>query len=96
MNANELARVLNEALCVEFGIRANSPPAAMRAGASVNQVTLNRMQFIFPKLLNVVCFSHMLYNVGSHLIIPTIVFRSWETYESDFFTATGQNWYGTI
>lgn len=36
VNADELAGVLNEALCVEFGIRANSLVAAMRDGASVN------------------------------------------------------------
>ena len=28
----------------------------MRDGASVNQATLNRIQFFFPKMLNIVCF----------------------------------------
>ena len=65
VNADELARVLNEALCVEFGIRANSLLAAMRDGASVNQAALNRIQFSFPKMLNIVCFSHTFDNVGS-------------------------------
>ena len=32
VNTDKLARVLNEALCVEFGIRANSLLAAMRDG----------------------------------------------------------------
>ena len=72
VNADELARVLNEALCVEFGIRANSLLAAMRDGASVNQAALNRIQFFFPKMLNIVCFSHTLDNVGSHLVTPTL------------------------
>ena len=36
VNSEELARVLNEALCVEFGIKASSLLAAMRDGASVN------------------------------------------------------------
>ena len=72
VNADELARVLNEALCVEFGIRANSLLAAMRDGASVNQATLNRIQFFFPKMLNILCFSHTLDNVGGHLMIPTL------------------------
>ena len=71
MNADELARVLNE-LCVEFGIRANSLLAAMRDGASVNQAALNRIQFFFPKMLNIVCFFHTLDNVGNHLMIPTL------------------------
>ena len=62
MNANELTRVLNEALCVE---RANSLLAAMRDGASVNQAAPNRIQFSFPKMLNIVCFSYTLDNEGS-------------------------------
>ena len=53
MNADGLGRVLNEALCVEFGIRANSLLAAMRDGASVNQAALNRIQFFFPNMLNI-------------------------------------------
>ena len=37
VNSEELARVLNEALCMEYGIRASPLLAAMRNGASVNQ-----------------------------------------------------------
>lgn len=73
VNSEELARVLNESLSVEYGIRANSLLAAMRNGASVNQAALNRIAFIFPKVLNVVCFSHTLDNVGNHLVIPTLL-----------------------
>ena len=73
VNSEELARVLNECLSVEYGIRANSLLAAMRDGASVNQAALNRIAFIFPNVLNVVCFSHTLDNVGNHLVIPTLL-----------------------
>ena len=73
VNSEGLARVLNETLCVEFGIRGKSLLAAMRDGASVNQAALNRMAFIFPEMLNVVCFSHTLDNVGNHLDIPNLV-----------------------
>ena len=45
----------------------------MRVGASVNQAALDRIAFIFPKMLKVVCFSHTLDNVGNHLVIPTLV-----------------------
>ena len=73
VNADELPKVLNEALCVEFGKRANSLPAAMRDGASINQAALNRIKFFFPKMLTmIVCFSHTLDNVGSHLMIPAL------------------------
>ena len=73
VNSEQLARVLNECLSVEYGIKANSLLAAMRDGASVNQAALNRIAFIFPNLLNVVCFSHTLDNVGNHLLIPTLL-----------------------
>ena len=45
----------------------------MRDGASVNQAALDRIAFIFPKMPNVVCFSHTLNNVGNHLVIPSLV-----------------------
>ena len=64
-NANELAQVLNQYLSVDSGVRAKSLLAAIRDGASVNQAALDRMAFIFPKMLNVVCFSHTLVEFGS-------------------------------
>ncbi|PFX14310.1 DNA-directed primase/polymerase protein [Stylophora pistillata] len=72
VNANELAQVLNQCLSVEYGVRGNSLIAAMRDGASVNQAALNIVSFIFPNMLNVVCFSHTLDNVGNHFEIPTL------------------------
>ena len=71
--ANELAQVLYLCLSVDYGVRANSLLAAMRDGASVNQAALDRIAFIFPKMINVVYFSHTLDNVGNHLVIPTLV-----------------------
>ena len=73
VNANRLAQVLNKYLSVDSGVRANSLLTAMRDGASINQAALDRMAFIFPKMLNVVCFSHTLENVGNHLVIPKLV-----------------------
>ena len=66
VNANQLAQVLNQCLSVEYGVRGNSLLAAMRDGASVNQAALNIVSFIFPNMVNVVCFSHTLDNVGNH------------------------------
>lgn len=68
VNSEELARVLNEALCVEFGIKVNCLLAAMRGQAALDQIA-----FIFPKMLNIVCFSHTLNNVVKHLEIPTLL-----------------------
>ena len=72
VNANQLAQVLNQCLSVEYGVRGNSLLAAMRDGASVNQAALNIVSFIFPNMLNVVCFSHTLDNVGDHFEITTL------------------------
>lgn len=72
VNGDQLAQVLNECLSIEYGVRGDSLIAAMRDGASVNQAALNRIQFIFPKTFNVVCFSHTLDNVGNHFVIPNL------------------------
>lgn len=73
VNADGLAQVLNECLSVDYGIRGYSLLAAMKDGASVNQAALDRIKFIFPKMFSVVCFSHMLDNVGNQLQIPTLL-----------------------
>ena len=72
VNANQLAQVLNQCLSVEYGVRGNSLLAAMRDGATVNQAALNIVSFIFQNMVNVVCFSHTLDNVGNHFEIPTL------------------------
>ena len=72
VNANQLAQVLNQCLSVEYGVRGNSLLAAMQDGASVNQAALNIVSFISPNMVNVVCFSHTLDNVGNHFEIPTL------------------------
>ena len=66
-----IAQVLNQCLSLDYKVKANSLLAAMRDGASVNQAALDRIAFIFPKMLNVVCFSHTLDDVGNHLVILT-------------------------
>lgn len=69
LNADEPVRVLNETLCVEFGIRTNFLLAAMKEGAIVNEGALNPIKFIF---LSTLCFSHTLENVGNQMMIPTL------------------------
>ena len=49
-----------------MGFTTNSLLTAMRDGASVNQAAVDRIAFIFPKMLNDECFSHTLDNVGNH------------------------------
>ena len=55
VSADDLAQVLNQCLSVDYGVKANSLLAAMRDAASVNQAALDRIAFIFPKMLNVNC-----------------------------------------
>ena len=74
VTGDHLAQVLNECLCMEYDVRGLSLIATMRDGASVNQATLDRIQFMFPKTFNVVCFSHTLNNVGNHFVIPSLKF----------------------
>jgi len=41
---DQLAKMLNECLSIEYSVRGDSLIAAMRDGASVNQAALNRIQ----------------------------------------------------
>lgn len=73
VNSKQLLRILNECRSVKYSIRANSLIAAMRNEASVKQAALNQIGLIFPNMLNVVCFSHTLDNIGNHGVIPTLL-----------------------
>ena len=81
MNAEELAQRLIQCLAVEYGIQPNQLLAAMRDGASVNEAGLRQVMFFFPNILNVICFSHTIDNVGKHFkfsVLDTFS-RSWNT-----------------
>lgn len=64
---------VNQCLSVDYGVRTNSLLVATRDGASVNQAALGRIAFIFPTVLNVVCLSHTIDNIGNHLVVPTLL-----------------------
>ena len=66
MNAEELAQRLIQCLAVEYGTQPNHLLVAMRDGASVNEAGLCQVMFFFPNILNVICFSHTINNVGKH------------------------------
>ena len=81
MNAEELAQRLIQCLAVEYGIQPNQLLAPMRDGASVNEAGLRQVMFFFPNILNVICFSHTIDNVGKHFkfsVLDTFS-RSWNT-----------------
>ena len=66
MNAEELGQRLIQCLAVEYGMQPNHLLAAMRDGAPVNEAGLRQVMFFFPNILNVICFSHTIDNVGKH------------------------------
>ena len=81
MNAEELAQRLIQCLAVEYGMQPNHLLAAMRDGASVIEAGLRQVMFFFPNILNVICFSHTIDNVGKHFefsVLDTFS-RCWNT-----------------
>lgn len=53
-------------LAVDYNFGAGVIIGAMRDGAAVNGAALRQLKFFYADLLDVVCFSHTLDNVGSH------------------------------
>ena len=81
MNAEELGQRLIQCLAVEYGMQPNHLLAAMRDGASVNEAGLRQVMFFFPNILNVICFSHTIDDVGKHFefsVLDTFS-RCWNT-----------------
>ena len=65
----------------EYGMQPNHLLAAMRDGASVNEAGLRQVMFFFPNILNVICVSHTIDNVGKHFefsVLDTFS-RCWNT-----------------
>ena len=45
---------------------------AIRDRASVNNVAIRTLSIVFPKVLDIGCFSHTLDQVGEHMKIPVL------------------------
>ena len=58
LNGEEVARQLIVSLTTELGIASNS--AAMPDRASANNVAIHTLSIVFPKVLDIGCFSHTL------------------------------------
>ena len=58
VNADDLAQVLSQGLSIDYGVKGKSLLAATRDGESVNPTALDRIAFIFPKMLNVVFLTY--------------------------------------
>ena len=66
LKANELPQCLTQSLAVEYSISPAVLLAVMKDGAAVNHAALEQVKFFFPQLLDIMCFSHTIDNVGKH------------------------------
>lgn len=66
LKGEELAQRLMSCLAVDYKFGPGVLIGAMRDGAAVNGAALRQLKFFYAELLDVVCFSHTLDNVGSH------------------------------
>ena len=65
LTGEELARELISVLSVAYSITSNSLLAAMRDGASVNNVAIQTLKIVYPLVIDIRCFSHTIDHVGA-------------------------------
>lgn len=75
----ELAQRLMSCIAVNHSFGPNMLLAIMRDGAAVNGAAIRQLSFFYPNILDVVCFSHTIDNVGSHFEfrVLELFFRHW-------------------
>jgi len=85
----ELAQRLMSNIAVKHNFRSDMVLAAMRDGASVNGFAIRQLLFFYPNIMDVVCFSHTIDNVGSHFdfSILDLFFRHWVSLFAHSFNA---------
>ena len=67
LTGEEVARQLISTLSTNYGISSDMLLAAMRDRASANYVAIGTLSIVYPKLLDVGCFSHTLDHLGEKL-----------------------------
>ena len=72
LTGDELAREFLTVLCTELGVVCENLLACMRDGASVNGKAMRTIEIMYPKVMNITCFSHALDIVGSKFVIPNL------------------------
>ena len=72
LKGEELARELITVLAQQYNVQNNNLCAAMRDGASVNGAAMRTVKVVFPRVVDVRCFSHAIDCVGDHFNIPTL------------------------
>ena len=89
LKGEELAQRLMSCLAVDYHFGPTAIIGGMRDGASVNGAALRQLMFFYPKLFDVVCFSHTIDNVGNHfeLKILDLFARYWISMFSHSYNA---------
>ena len=72
MTGEEIARELIHVLSATYTIGHDQLIAAMRDRAAVNGVAMRTLTVVYPKLLDVGCFSHTIDRVGEHFKTPVL------------------------
>lgn len=72
MTGEEIARVVIDTLSREYGIPPDYLLATMRDRAASNNVAVNFLKVVFPRLLDIGCFSHTLDLVGDKVRAPCL------------------------
>ena len=79
VTGEELARELISILSVKYSIPSQLLLAAMKDWAAVNEMAVRTLKIVYPNLLCVGCFFHIIDRVGEHFDTPNLsdFIRSW-------------------
>ena len=72
MSGEELARQLLVCLSTELAISSDNLLACMQDRASVNSVAVRTLKIVFPKLVDIGCFSHTIDHIGERFNTPVL------------------------
>lgn len=79
LKGNELAQRLMTCIAVNHSFWANMVFAGMRDGAAVSSAAIMQLLFFYPNIMDVICFSRTINNVGCHFVFRVLdtFFRYW-------------------
>ena len=72
LTGEEIARELINVLSVEYGITSERVLASMRDRASANGVAMRTIQIVYPRMIDVGCYSHTIDLVGEKFRTPNL------------------------
>ena len=72
MTGEEIARELTHVLSANYAIGPDQLIASMRNRAAANGVAMRTLAVVYPKVLDIGCFSHTIDRVGEHFKTPIL------------------------